>query len=104
MVKEISVHELKKRIDEKNIVLIDVRERHELEVCKIGCSIDIRMDKIQDNIGQLDKKIEYAIICHSGVRSFNVAFFLINKGFLAYNVTGGIDSWAIEVDTMMKRY
>ena len=104
MVQEISVHELKKRIDDKNIVLIDVREDHELELCKIEASIDIRMDKIPTNIGQLDKNIEYAIICHSGVRSFNVAFFLINKGFLAYNVTGGIDSWAKEVDTDMERY
>ena len=104
MVKEISVHELKKRIDDKNIVLIDVRESHELEICKIGCSVDIILDQIPNNIGQLDKNMEYAIICHSGVRSFNVAFFLMNNGFLSYNVTGGIDSWAMEVDTSMKRY
>ena len=104
MVKEIRVHELKKRIDDKNIVLIDVREDHELELCKIENSIDIKMDQIPKNIGQLDKNIEYAIICHSGVRSFNVALFLINKGFLAYNVIGGIDSWVKKVDTDMKRY
>ena len=104
MVKEINVHELKKRIDDQSMVLIDVREGHELEICKIESSVDIRMDQIPKNIGQLDKNIEYAIICHSGVRSFNVAFFLINKGFLAYNVIGGIDSWAREIKSDMKRY
>jgi|TARA_B100000959_G_C14765005_1_gene535014 rhodanese-related sulfurtransferase len=104
MVNNISVKQLKERIDAKTIILIDVRERFELEICKIKGSINIKMEDIPNTIDKMDKNQEYAIICHSGTRSFNISFFLVNRGFSAYNVKGGIDAWAKEIDHLMDTY
>jgi len=55
MVNNISVKQLKERIDAKTIILIDVRERFELEICKIKGSINIKMEDIPNTIDKMDK-------------------------------------------------
>ena len=74
MIKEIQVKELKDRLDKKDLILIDVREEDEYAICKIEPSVHIPMNKIPSHLDKLDKDTSYAIICHSGVRSHNVAF------------------------------
>jgi rhodanese-related sulfurtransferase len=44
-------------------------------------------------------------MCHSGGRSRRVAEFLANNGFEEiYNLAGGIDAWAEELDPTVPRY
>ena len=104
MIKEIRVKELKERLDIKDLVLIDVREEEEHDICNIETSVHIPMNKIPSHVDKLDKDTEYAIICHSGVRSHNVCFYLQNLGYKVVNVNGGIHQWAIEIDSAMKIY
>ena len=104
MIKEILVNELKDSLDKKDLILIDVRENEEYAICNIKSSVHIPMSKIQLHIDKLDKNNEYAIICHSGVRSHNVCFYLQNYGFKVRNVVGGIHQWALEIDDTMKTY
>ena len=104
MIKEIRVKELKDRLDIKDLVLIDVREEEEHDICNIETSVHIPMNKIPSHVDKLDKDTEYAIICHSGVRSHNVCFYLQNLGYKVVNVNGGIHQWAIEIDSAMKIY
>ena len=104
MIKEIRVKELKDRLDTKDLVLIDVREEEEHDICNIETSVHIPMNKIPSHVDKLDKDTEYAIICHSGVRSHNVCFYLQNLGYKVVNVNGGIHQWAIEIDSAMKIY
>ena len=104
MIKEMLVNELKDSLDKKDLILIDVRENEEYAICNIESSVHIPMSKIQLHIDKLDKNNEYAIICHSGVRSHNVCFYLQNYGFKVRNVVGGIHQWALEIDETMKTY
>ena len=104
MIKEIRVKELKDRLDTKDLVLIDVREEEEYAICNIEPSVHIPMNEIPSHIDKLDKDTSYAIICHSGVRSHNVCFYLQNHGFKVRNVVGGIHQWALEIDDTMKTY
>ena len=104
MIKEILVKELKDRLDKKDLILIDVREEEEYAICNIEPSVHIQMNKIPSHLDKLDKDTEYAIICHSGVRSHNVCFYLQNHGFKVRNVVGGIHQWALEVDDTMETY
>lgn len=104
MIIEILVEELKDCLDKKELVLIDVREEEEYTICNIEPSLHIPMSQIPSHIDKLDKDIGYAIICHSGVRSHNVCFFLQNHGFKVRNVTGGIHQWALEIDDTMNTY
>jgi len=104
MIKEILVKELKDSLDKKDLTLLDVREEEEYTICSIEPSVHIPMNKIPSYLDKLDKKTSYAIICHSGVRSHNVCFYLQNHGFKVRNVVGGIHQWALQVDGTMKTY
>lgn len=104
MIKQIKVKELSAKLINNEVVLIDVREQNELEICSIEKAIHIPMNKISSNIDQFDKVTRYAIICHSGIRSHNVSFYLQNMGFNVCNVEGGITEWAKVVDRSMNTY
>ena len=101
---EVEVLELKKMLKNNEVVLLDVREPYEIEICKVKGSLFIPMNEIPQNIEQLDKEKRYAVICHSGVRSLHVSNYLNSLGYIALNVVGGIERWAIVVDKSMKRY
>ena len=104
MIKEILVKELSDRLGKKDLILIDVREDEEYAICKIEPSVHIPMNKIPSYLDKLDQDTVYAIICHSGVRSHNVCFYLQNHGFKVRNVNGGIHQWALEIDDTMETY
>ena len=101
---EVEVLELKKMLKKKEVVLVDVREPFEIEICKVKGSLFIPMNEIPQAVEQLDKELRYAIMCHSGVRSLHVANYLNSLGYVALNVAGGIEKWAIDVDKNMTRY
>ena len=101
---EVKVLELKKMLKNNEVVLLDVREPYEIEICNVKGSLFIPMNEIPQNIEQLDKEKRYAVMCHSGVRSLYVSNYLNSLGYSALNVIGGIERWAIVVDKNMTRY
>ena len=104
MIKQIKVKELNAKLLNSEVVLIDVREQDELEICSIEKAVHIPMNNIPSSIDQFDKETIYAIMCHSGIRSHNVSFYLQNMGFNVINVEGGINEWAKVIDDSMKKY
>jgi len=103
---EISVHELKKRLDNReDITLIDVREAHEYEICNLG-GILIPMSRLRDHIEKIPTDKPVVVYCHHGMRSAMVVKFLEEE--FAYknlhNLEGGIHAWAVEIDDEMERY
>jgi len=104
MIKQIKVKELNAKLLNNEVVLIDVREQDELEICSIEKAVHIPMNNIPSSIDQFDKETIYAIMCHSGIRSHNVSFYLQNMGFNVMNVEGGINEWANVIDGSMKKY
>ena len=101
---EVEVLELKKMLKNNEVVLLDVREPYEIEICNVKGSLFIPMNEIPQNIEQLDKEKRYAVMCHSGVRSLYVSNYLNSLGYSALNVVGGIERWATVVDKNMIRY
>ena len=101
---EVAVLELKKMLKNNEVVLLDVREPYEIEICNVKGSLFIPMNEIPQNIEQLEKEKRYAVICHSGVRSLYVSNYLNSLGYSTLNVIGGIERWATDVDKNMKRY
>ena len=101
---EVEVLELKKMLKNKEVVLVDVREPYEVEICNIKGSLFIPMNEISQNIEQLDKEKRYAVMCHSGVRSLYVSNYLNSLGYRTLNIIGGIERWATVVDKNMTRY
>ncbi|MEL0009946.1 MAG: rhodanese-like domain-containing protein [Bacteroidota bacterium] len=101
--KEITVQELKEKLDQKaeNFLLIDVREDFEYMVSNNGGE-HIPLSTLQSRLHTLDADKEIAIICRSGARSANACAFLQHEGFEnVYNVKGGMKTWASEIDPSM---
>ena len=107
---EISVHQLKKMVEgNEDFILVDVREEHEWDICKIDGARLIPLSRminedidILENI-KTDKKI--VLHCHTGARSAEALNILRNKGFKNLkNLVGGIDAWANEIDSKVAVY
>ena len=101
---EVEVLKLKKMLDNNEVILLDVREPYEVEICHVKGSLFIPMNEIPQKLEQLDKEKNYAVMCHSGVRSLHVSNYLNSQGFSAMNVSGGLDMWSLSVDKNIKRY
>ncbi len=105
---QISPKELKQRLDTgKSIVILDVREPHELEICQLANTVHIPLGALKDRLGELEsyKDQEIVVYCRSGGRSQRAASFLMSSGFKSvFNLSGGILAWADDVDGTVVRY
>ena len=88
-----------------NILLLDVREQWEFELCHIEGSVNISLSRLANRITELDKEQKTIVICHHGMRSAMAAEFLQAEGFTQIaNLEGGVDAWASTVDQSMPKY
>jgi adenylyltransferase/sulfurtransferase len=103
---EISVREVKERLDRgEKLLLVDVRERHEFELCHIEGAVLIPMGSIPANLPRLDTDEDVICFCHHGIRSLDVAHWLRAQGVKsAKSMAGGIDRWSLEIDPSLPRY
>jgi len=103
---EIGPREVKKMIDEKQpFVLIDVREPHEFQICRIPGSTLIPLGEIPKRMHELDSASEIVVHCRSGQRSARAVEFLMKAGFQKiYNLKGGILAWSDQVDPSVPKY
>ncbi len=106
-VKEIAVKELFQWIKtgKKNYQLIDVREDFEPEIATIGGK-RIPLKDIDSALEYLRSDKKAVFYCRSGIRSARAIEQLENRyGFEnLYNLKGGINAWAEEVDPDMPVY
>jgi sulfur-carrier protein adenylyltransferase/sulfurtransferase len=105
-VKQISVSELKERIDQgTKPFLLDVRESHERDICKLEDDLHMPMREIPQRWIELKSDQETVVYCRSGQRSAQVCGFLVQNGFTnVANLQGGILAWATYVDPTMRKY
>jgi adenylyltransferase/sulfurtransferase len=102
---EITVEELKKRLDEKaDIYILDVREPHEYEIVNLGGHL-IPLHDLAKRVNELDSSREIVVHCATGIRSGKAVRFLADLGFKKVkNLVGGIDAWAEKIDPTLVRY
>ena len=85
--------------------LLDVREGWEFDMVHVAGSQHIPMDQVPQRLKELNPEHTYAVLCHHGRRSQQVANFLDSQGFShLVNVAGGIDAWAESLNPEMARY
>ena len=104
--KEITVQELKLKIDNKeDFQLIDVREEHEYEICNLNGEL-IPMGTVMDHVDSISKDKPVIVHCKSGRRSAAIVMELEKRfGYTnLYNLKGGILAYANEVDTSLTVY
>jgi molybdopterin/thiamine biosynthesis adenylyltransferase/rhodanese-related sulfurtransferase len=102
----ISVSELKQKIDAAAAMLIlDVREPFEYEIARIDGSTLIPLDQLSDRLGELDRDRQIVAVCKSGARSAYAVQLLQRSGFAhSFNLEGGVEAWADQIDPTMPKY
>jgi monothiol glutaredoxin len=104
-VKQIGPRDLKALIDSgKPFELFDVRSPEERTIVKLEQAQ--HFDKAaQEKLAKLDKDTPIYFHCHHGGRSQQAADHYLRQGFKhVFNVAGGIEAYAVEVDPELARY
>jgi rhodanese-related sulfurtransferase len=114
MIPEISVTELSEKLkSEDDFILLDVREQDELSLARLS---DRRLEvtpmsrlaregtQALSDTAQMQDATIY-VMCHHGNRSGQVTAWLARQGWKnVFNVRGGIDAYAREVDKSVGLY
>jgi adenylyltransferase/sulfurtransferase len=103
---DVDVQQLKAWLDKgRDLVLIDVREPHEHQICRIDGSLLVPLAELPRRWQELDSDALVVVHCHHGPRSSHAVQFLRRQGFArATNLAGGIEAWSLYVDPDVPRY
>ena len=105
MIEDLNPNQFKENLTKDDNTLIDVREKWELDICKIEGAVNMPMSSIMETFSDLDPELSYSLYCHHGMRAMQVANFLLSKGFKSlFNLSGGIDAWSREIDNSVEQY
>jgi len=98
--------DLKKRLDAGDDVLIlDVREPNEYQICKIPGSVLIPLGELPRRYAELPHDKDIVAHCKMGGRSAKATDFLRSVGFnRVKNLKGGILDWIDKVDPSQPKY
>jgi len=75
--------------------LLDVRETIELAVEEVPGAVNIPLGQLRAHLDELPRDREILVICRSGQRAYYATRMLVQKGFDARVVSGGMLSHAI---------
>ncbi len=104
--KQITALELKDEIDAgKPLVIVDVREPNEYQICRIPNSILIPLGELPKRAHELSPEQDIVVHCKMGGRSAQALDYLQKSGFKKVrNLEGGILAWSDEVDPSVPKY
>jgi NADPH-dependent 2,4-dienoyl-CoA reductase/sulfur reductase-like enzyme/rhodanese-related sulfurtransferase len=74
----------------ENGFLLDVRNPEELAVESVPGAINIPLPKLRARLGELPRDREILVICRSGQRAYYATRVLLQSGFKARNISGGM--------------
>ena len=98
-VKHVNAKQAQKLVDEKQVVVLDVRTSSEFKGGHISgaTNIDFRTPDFEKRIGQLDKSKTYLVHCASGGRSTQSLPILKRQELKSvYHLDGGFNGWKKE--------
>ena len=104
---EIAPDELKTLLEgNSDVVVLDCREQWEVEIARIEGSRHIPMNEVPARFSrELDREKQIVVVCHHGVRSYNVTAWLRQQGFeKVQSLAGGIDRWSRQIDPRVPVY
>lgn len=104
-VPQLSVKELKKRIDAgEDVFILDVREPYEYQIAQIGGKL-IPQNDVPQRLSEIPRDREIVVQCRSGARSQRIAELLKQSGYTqVVNLAGGILAWSDEIDPKVQKY
>lgn len=97
--RNVSSDEAKELIDNKEVVVLDVRTPEEFQAGHIPDATLIPVQELEGRLNELEKNDPYLVVCRSGNRSIKASEILTSKGFKKiYNLTEGMNAWPYEIE------
>jgi len=81
--------------DTRSAFLLDVRQPVELVVEKVPGAVNIPLGQLRARLGELPRDREILVICRSAQRAYYATRILLQNGFKARNISGGMLSRAM---------
>ena len=86
-------------------MILDVREPQEWAISRIEDSLFIRKDDVLNHLDEIPRDRDVMVMCRSGIRSADVIRWLNQKEYTnLYNMAGGINAWARQIDPSVPVY
>jgi len=101
------------RANGEAFVLMDVREAQELQQANLGDGVTLVplseiAQQYEDALPEAvrkNKTVKVVVMCHTGVRSAQVTGWMRGNGYSdVWNLDGGIEAYAVEIDGTVGRY
>ena len=70
--------------------LVDVRSPQEVEVESVPGAVNIPLPQLRSRLAELPRDREIALFCRSAQRSYYATRILLQNGFKARNISGGM--------------
>ncbi|MCU1460046.1 MAG: Rhodanese domain protein [Acidimicrobiales bacterium] len=77
-------------------VILDVREPEEWDAGHAPDATWIPMSALDQRVGELPRDRRIVTVCRSGARSERVTQALVQRGYDAVNLAGGMQAWATD--------
>jgi len=74
-------------------ILLDVREKAEVESGTIPDSVHIPLGQLRNRLGELSRKDEILVFCQVGLRGYLACRILMQNGYKCRNLTGGYKTY-----------
>ena len=104
-VQELSVRDADDQVRAGGLILVDVRPPEERAIASVNVPFRTLDGDQRAQLEALPKDTALAFLCHHAGRSQQAAEHFRGLGFReVYNVVGGIDAWADEVDSSVAKY
>ncbi len=90
---------------EPSLRLVDVRSREEFEAVHIEGAVLLSQPVMREILSEGTNSRALVITDHQGKQALDAAAYFIGHGLQnVHALRGGVDAWATEVDTGMRRY
>ena len=90
---------------DSEVRLVDIRSREEFEAVNISGSQLLSQEVMKEIMGEGTNTRPLVVIDHQGSQGLDAAAYFMGHGIREVRcLRGGIDAWAAEVDSTMRRY
>jgi len=104
-IQDLSPAEAAARVRDGSLTIVDVRPPEERELAAIALPYAVLEGGSLEELLAQPRDLPLGFLCHHGGRSAQAAEHFRAQGFTAvFNIVGGIDAWAQDVDPSVPRY
>ena len=75
------------------VTVLDVREDDEWDAGHVEGAVHIPLGDLPARVGELDPEADIVVVCRSGGRSARATAWLVQNGYDAANLDGGMGAW-----------